>query len=101
MARSQAGVLKLWDGRSNSCVQQFCTEFDTTPISSIQFSSDSKHVLTASGDSHIRLWDVRSVDTCMLASWYAADLTTSVDIVSCPLDRREAAMHDRACMLAQ
>jgi cleavage stimulation factor subunit 1 len=85
MARSQAGVLKLWDGRSNSCVQQFSTEFDTTPISSIQFSSDSKHVLTASGDSHIRLWDVRSVDTYVLASYNVADATTRVDIGSFPL----------------
>jgi cleavage stimulation factor subunit 1 len=38
----KAGVLKLWDGRSNRVVNTFTEQFDTNPIGSIQFSASGQ-----------------------------------------------------------
>ena len=56
----KAGVLKLWDGRSNRVVNSFQKEFDTTPISTLEFTENGKYLLTGGRDSQARLWDLRN-----------------------------------------
>ncbi|KAJ1901483.1 hypothetical protein LPJ66_000765 [Kickxella alabastrina] len=57
---SRDGCVRLWDGRSGTCVRTLAQAHGGQPVTATVFSRNTKYVLTAGLDSAVRLWDVAS-----------------------------------------
>ncbi|KAJ2785003.1 hypothetical protein GGI15_002069 [Coemansia interrupta] len=57
---SQDGSVKLWDGRSGTCVRTLDRAHEGRAATSAIFTRNSKYLLTTGLDSMVRLWDVAS-----------------------------------------
>ncbi|KAJ1863142.1 hypothetical protein LPJ73_000593 [Coemansia sp. RSA 2703] len=57
---SQDGCVKLWDGRSGTCVRTLDRVHEGRTATSAIFTRSSKYLLTTGLDSTVRLWDVAS-----------------------------------------
>ncbi|KAJ1812144.1 hypothetical protein LPJ75_003794 [Coemansia sp. RSA 2598] len=55
---SRDGCVKLWDGRSGTCVRTLAQAHGGAPTTAARFSRSSRYLLTTGLDSVVRLWDV-------------------------------------------
>ncbi|KAJ2847862.1 hypothetical protein J3B02_004071 [Coemansia erecta] len=55
---SRDGCVKLWDGRSGTCVRTLDHAHGGAPTTAALFSRSSRYLLTTGLDSAVRLWDV-------------------------------------------
>ncbi|XP_054720431.1 cleavage stimulation factor subunit 1-like [Uloborus diversus] len=63
---SKDGDIKLWDGVSNRCFNTFPTAHEATEVCSLQWSRNSKYLLSSGKDSLVRLWEL-SMARCLIA----------------------------------
>ena len=98
-ASCAAGEAKLWDGHSCACIATLSRPHGGTPVGSVVFSKDGRHLLTSGADSAMKLWDVRMVRQAAAGRAVPSPVRT-YEGGGCSSARRSTALsHDEAVVI--
>ncbi|KAJ2701477.1 hypothetical protein FB645_004623 [Coemansia sp. IMI 203386] len=86
---SRDGCVKLWDGRSGTCVRTLDRAHGGAPTTAALFSRCSRYLLTTGLDSTVRLWDVAAAR--VVNSYEGATMDT--------FDARAVFSHDESLVM--